>query len=202
MNPANFDAAYPELKGMEGGYANNSNDAGGETYGGIARNFWPNEPLWPIVDRYKAQVGRDAKALNKLLAADPEAQAMLKNFYRRNFWDAMRCDELDHAVAMEMLDLGVNAGVGTAVRSLQDLLDIMNKQGSLWPDLPGRGKMGDLTIAAVQAFAKNYSWSALADLMNLMQAKHYIECCQKRSQNEEFAWGWLERRVLAHIRKQ
>lgn len=38
---ADFDKAHLEVMGNEGGYANNPVDAGGETYKGIARKFWP-----------------------------------------------------------------------------------------------------------------------------------------------------------------
>ena len=37
---ANFEEAYKKTSDFEGGYVNDEDDAGGETYRGIARNFW------------------------------------------------------------------------------------------------------------------------------------------------------------------
>ena len=38
---ADFNDAFDETMGHEGGYVNDSNDAGGETYRGISRRFNP-----------------------------------------------------------------------------------------------------------------------------------------------------------------
>ena len=44
---AEFEQAYAPLRGFEGGWCNDVGDAGGETYGGIARNFFPHWQGWP-----------------------------------------------------------------------------------------------------------------------------------------------------------
>ena len=39
-----FKKAYEPVRQWEGGWCNVEGDRGGETYAGIARNFWPD---WP-----------------------------------------------------------------------------------------------------------------------------------------------------------
>src|ERR1035441_4044145 len=54
LKVADFNAAHQQVMGNEGGYANNPADAGGETYKGIARKFWPQWCGWKYVDGVKA----------------------------------------------------------------------------------------------------------------------------------------------------
>ena len=46
-----FNSAFQITMGNEGGYANNPADSGGETYKGIAKNYWPNWEGWTAVDQ-------------------------------------------------------------------------------------------------------------------------------------------------------
>ena len=48
-----FEPAFKLLILHEGGYANNKNDIGGETYRGIARNYWPKWVGWKLIDHIK-----------------------------------------------------------------------------------------------------------------------------------------------------
>jgi lysozyme family protein len=57
MNQAVFDIAYKIVISSEGYYANNPADPGGETYAGIARNFYPYFSGWPVVDTTKYASG-------------------------------------------------------------------------------------------------------------------------------------------------
>ena len=51
---ADFDLAYAPVAKWEGGWTHDSGDKGGETFRGCARNFFPNEPIWPVIDREKS----------------------------------------------------------------------------------------------------------------------------------------------------
>src|SRR2546426_796362 len=51
---ADFDYALTQLLKVEGGYANDPRDPGGETYKGISRVFWPNWSGWPLIDAAKS----------------------------------------------------------------------------------------------------------------------------------------------------
>ena len=43
---ADFKVAFAKTIRFEGGYVNHKADKGGETYKGIARNFWPKWKGW------------------------------------------------------------------------------------------------------------------------------------------------------------
>lgn len=48
---ADFKTAYDITSGLEGGYVNDTNDLGQETYKGISRRFWPHWDGWQHIDR-------------------------------------------------------------------------------------------------------------------------------------------------------
>lgn len=54
---AAFQPAFEILSKNEGGYVNNPLDQGGETYRGIARNFYPNWAGWAYIDMIKTRFG-------------------------------------------------------------------------------------------------------------------------------------------------
>ena len=118
--------------GNEGGYANNPDDAGGETYKGIARKMHPIWPGWRIIDDIKSlsivqpRYGTPEycswdKFLNSNLAALNGLQADVVSFYKANFWDANRLGEITtEAVAAWIYDTWSMPGrAGSCGRSWQ-----------------------------------------------------------------------------------
>lgn len=106
---AKFEIAYAITKKHEGGYANNSNDNGGETYAGIARKFWGNHPehskIFVLVDNYKP-----LKWNQKI--NDPELNKLIANFYYKEFWiKQARGHEINNQdIANFIFDFTVNSG--------------------------------------------------------------------------------------------
>lgn len=150
---AKFEIA-DKLTGInEGGYANDPDDRGGETYAGIARNFWPKWLGWRYIDQYKKDyITARAKGLTELTLAKwvnssamvqgQPVKELVKEFYRVNFWELNRLGELDcQQLANTVYDFGVNSGKGRAARFLQEVI------GGLDPD----GIIGRKTIDATNA---------------------------------------------------
>lgn len=135
---ADFLTASKITGGNEGGYANNPDDAGGETFAGVARKFWPSWRGWPIIDEYKANHG--LKGINSLLTNPIMIQAINK-FYKDNFWDVNKLDLVtNQQIANNVYDCGVNSGTGYAAKVLQ----VASK-------VTVDGVVGSGTIAAVNA---------------------------------------------------
>lgn len=112
----NFDDAFKDLIGHEGGYIHHPRDPGGETKYGITRRSYPNEDIRGMtLDRAKA-------------------------IYRRDFWDAVRGDEMPYPVAFNVFDGAVNSGVRTSARWLQQAVGTR-------PD----GIIGPITMTAIHA---------------------------------------------------
>lgn len=95
---SNFDRAFIELLGHEGGYSNNPNDPGGETNWGITI----------AVARENGYVG-PMKDMDRSVA---------KMIYAKKYWLPV-FDDLPYEVAFQVFDAAVNSGVGQAVRWLQ-----------------------------------------------------------------------------------
>lgn len=114
-----FDQAFHLLLGHEGAYSNHPNDPGGETMWGVtiavARAYGYTGPMRELpVDTAKA-------------------------IYRRDYWDAVRADELPAALRYPLFDAAVNSGVGQAVRWLQRALMVADD-----------GRLGPITLRAAQ----------------------------------------------------
>lgn len=186
---ANFLEAYNITLGHEGGYANDPDDAGGETYKGIARRYHPSWRGWRIIDNYKNQPNFPSNAYN-----DSDLDVSVKEFYKANYWDVNLLDEFPtQLLANEMFDTGVNMGVGRAAKFLQKSINLLNKNGSLYNDIVEDGVVGPNTLRALQACISYRGESYLYKIMNLLQGNHYIEYMTKSSTQEKYAYGWLKR---------
>lgn len=134
---ANFTIALKKVLKNEGGYANNPNDAGGETYKGISRKNHPTWSGWISIDQIKKA---HPKGFKTILEGTKELQDKVKDFYKRNFWDVLHLDDCaNQELANQCFDMAVNAGVKAGVKILQKTLGI-----------PADGKLGPVTIAAIK----------------------------------------------------
>lgn len=114
----------------EGGYANDPTDAGGETYKGIARNFWPKWTGWAVIDSAKKKEGFPANLKPTNILGDA-----VMNFYRVNFWDKVGGDFIDNqSIADLLVDSAVNEGIKPAVKRAQSIVG-MAQTGVVTPEL-------------------------------------------------------------------
>lgn len=187
---ADFDAAYAATAAIEGGYANRPLDRGGETYRGIARRRHPRWSGWCAIDAAKHAPGFPAA-----LARDPGLARSVKHFYRVNYWDRFHGDEIpDQAVAAELFDTAVNMGIDTAVRFLQQGLDMLNRDQKNYPDIAVDGVCGPRTRATLQRLlALDGKPDNLLCLMNVLQGARYVDLLRRHPEQEEFIRGWLKR---------
>jgi len=186
---ANFNEAYLKTLNFEGGYSNDSDDVGGETYKGVARNYHPSWKGWSLVDGH-----RDSATFKKDLADDEELQQLVKEFYKANFWDVYLLDTFSsQIIANEMFDTGVNMGTSRASKFLQRALNYLNKNEALYDDLVDDGKIGNKTLKALNIILDNGEERLLYKILNILQANHYLEYMTKSPTQEKFARGWFSR---------
>lgn len=187
---ADFLTAFKHTMTAEGGYANNPRDNGGETYKGIARKFNPGWRGWVKVDVAK-RLTQSVAQLNELLGSDEALQADVQDFYKKNYWDVNRLDEVrNQAISCELFDTGVNMGVGVAARFLQEALNLSNRNGQLYADIAVDGKIGSATLATLN---KHPNPTQLYKLLNIMQGERYLDILRKAPAQEVFATTWLNR---------
>lgn len=184
---ADFNRSYAVVRENEGGYANNRNDRGGETYKGIARKYWESWKGWAIIDSYKKHIANFELTLEK----DKELQALVLDFYKSNFWSELRLDNVnDQAIATELFDTGVNMSTTTAATFLQRTLNVLNNQGKSYSDLLVDGKIGEKTIQVLNA---HKSPLRVLKVLNCLQGAKYIAICENNPSQEEFMAGWMNR---------
>ena len=116
-----FEKAYDPVRQWEGGWCHVEGDRGGETYAGIARNFWPGWPGWKTIDGAKQHTSfrSGARAFSRHLDGIPGLRDMVEDWYRTEWWDRMSLGTLPQTLADELFEQAVNLGRGGAVRSLQ-----------------------------------------------------------------------------------
>lgn len=112
---ADFTKAITKVLKKEGGYVNNLDDKGGETYKGIARRFHKDAHMWTLIDRYKNECGGINSTFKKKLDADKLIDNDVKKIYKVNYWDKFKLDTVSNQkVAEQIFDDAVNRGVGAA----------------------------------------------------------------------------------------
>lgn len=164
----NFDAAFERLIGHEGGHSADPKDPGNWTGGrpgagkllgtkyGIAANTYPDLDILALtLDQAKA-------------------------IYRRDWWDKIHADQLPGAVAFQLWDFAVNAGITRAVISLQRAVGVADD-----------GKLGPLTVAAINAMP-------VPDVLARFNAER-LEFYASLSTWPTYGKGWA-RRVAGNLR--
>lgn len=181
-----FEKALAATLTHEGGYANVAGDKGGETYRGISRRYHPDWPGWPIIDGLKARPGFAA-----LIKDNPVLDHEVKEFYRV-LWNDIHGDDFDSQEIAEILfDTAVNSGPTTAVRILQQALNLLNRDGKSWPELTVDGVMGAKTLWSIEQAQED--WKYVVQLMRALRVLLFIKIMTSDPGQEKFARGWLER---------
>lgn len=118
---ANFKKAYEKVVKAEGGYVNDPDDAGGETYLGISRKANPNWKGWTIIDFTKNQYG--TKNITNRLKNNSNLDKLVKSLYKTNYWDVFELDDVpSQTIANQMFDTCVNMGKSTAIGIAQHVI--------------------------------------------------------------------------------
>jgi lysozyme family protein len=186
---ANFDKALPQLLVVEGGYVNDPDDLGGETYKGIARRFNPTWSGWARVDAARSKAGFPAK-----LAKDSVLQSAVRDFYKQHYWDKFQGDAISvQAIADELFDSAVNLGVTRAVGFLQRALNVLNRNGTAYADIVEDGAFGPASLQALASYLRSDPPTYLLKVMGILQGAHYIDLMTRSPVQEKYARGWLQR---------
>ena len=175
------DALIDGLIEREGGYVDHPSDKGGPTCFGITE----------AVARAHGYAGPMRK-----LPRD-EAAAI----YRRLYWLRPRFDQVARRsarIAAELFDTGVNMGPTVATTFLQRALTALNRNGKDYSDLTPDGRIGPLTLHALDAFlaarGKRGGETVLLRALEALQGERYLRLAESRPANEAFLYGWLANR--------
>lgn len=115
-----FEEAFHKLLGHEGGYSNHPADPGGET-------------MWGVTARVAS--GKGYKGAMKDLPLD-----LAKQWYKEDYWNTVRADELPAVLRYATFDACVNSGPRQAILWLQRGVGAVDD-----------GKLGPNTLRAANA---------------------------------------------------
>jgi lysozyme family protein len=177
----NFEDVIDSVLKAEGGYTDDPADNGGPTNYGItqavARANGYDGPMKDLPVSVARQIHR-----NRYIIAPAFDKVSL----------------IDVSIGFKLIDAGVNMGPGKAAMFLQRLLNVLNDQGSRYPDVFVDGRIGDVTLTALRSFLR---WRGVDGTkvmlrgLNAEQASRYIEIAEGNPSQEKFVYGWLLNRV-------
>lgn len=178
----NINKFIDDLIEREGGYVNDPTDRGGETKFGITKATAREHGYKGAMKDLPLEVAR--------------------SIYLSTYWVGPRFNKIEAInpkVAEELLDTGVNCGVNFAKPLLQKALNLLNLQGTLFPDLATDGIYGDKTISALKIYLNKRGKDGelvLLRVLNTMQGNRYITLAEKSMSQEKYMFGWFLNRVV------
>jgi lysozyme family protein len=165
---SNFEKGFKEILGFEGiETTNNPNDKGGLTKFGISQKAFPKVDIRNLT----------------LEGA--------KKIYFDNYWKTplLNLDQYDEKTAIELFDIAVNMGVGTAAMTIQRAVNLMNRNQKDFLNLNVDGRAGDKTVRAYSKVNKEI----LLKVLNGLQFSRYVSIVERDETQEEFFNGWMVR---------
>lgn len=183
---ASFDIAYKTfIQPWEGGYVNNPNDKGGETYAGIARNFHPTWSGWAYIDEIKKSRKIDT---NEKFAS---IQDKVDKFYLLALWEPNNFAQINNQdVANILFDWYVNSGSNAAHTKGAETYgvdEILNRDFGF--KLPTDSKFDSLTIKAINAVDS----TKLYNIIKKERQNFYQTLVKKNPSQSVFLKGWMAR---------
>lgn len=176
------DTMIADIIRIEGGYVNHPADRGGKTKYGITE-----------------RVAR-AFGYNGRMRDLPKSKA--HEIYKMRYYLRPGFDRVAHHsvnVAEKMFDMGVNMGPAVPAKFLQRILNVLNRGGRDYRDIPVDGGIGPLTIHALKAYlarrGMHEGTHVLLKALNALQGAKYIAIAERNPSQEAFMHGWLSHRL-------
>ena len=175
-----FEKALAEVLGVEGGYSDLAADRGGKTN-------------WGVTERLARHYGYIGPMHQLPLG---EAQRI----YKYEFWENRRLQlglvaEVSERAAVEIFEQAVNTGVKLTAMRVQRVLNVLNRDEKLYPDLKVDGWLGRSTRGSLQLLWDEGDEEYLLQWLNVAQGAHYLQLCENDPTQEIFARGWVDKRV-------
>lgn len=148
------------------------------TFMGIYEVANPNWQGWGQV-RAAINAYGDMKKASVALYNDDDLVAQVGKFYKINYWDVMRLDEINsYQKQAEMFIFGVNAGCKNAIKAAQKVVGVTMD-----------GILGAITLAAINAynevsFNKDYDRAEIAYYRAIISANPTLARYER---------GWINR---------
>ena len=178
-----YQEALDHMLQFEGGYANDPDDRGGETFRGVSRKNWPKWAGWKLIDQAKAAGCRSARSINAKFAHDGNMAQLVSEFYRKHFWEPFQPLKAGDRITAKLFDTSVNMGVRRAVKFLQNIVRT-----------PDDGAIGPKTCEAFwEAVSSASDERAFLVTFCDAQARFYKGIIRRTPSQGKYRKGWLRR---------
>lgn len=193
---AKLEISFTKTLGKEGGFTINPNDSGGPT-------------KWGVTESEARSFGYAGNMKDLPIETAHE-------IYRQKYWAIIHGDEIvDQDIADKVFDIAVLLGTPKAQLYVQIACNVMNKRGTLWPDLIIDARIGPVTVSTLNKAVYEFKPEILK-ILNCMKGHWLIMCGLAPSsteallmaqlnelvprpmtsdKNEVFMKGWLHNRV-------
>lgn len=170
MSAQNFDKSLQLILKSEGGFTMNPLDAGnklpdgrqGCTNKGITQASWEEFVGHPVTTN-------DMRNLT---------QEQISRFYKAKYWATAKCDQLPSGLDYAVFDFAINAGVGRAIKTLQQAIGIN-----------ADGLIGSVTLFELARCNAN----SIIDKYSEKKIEFYQELVARKPSQNIFLKGWLNR---------
>jgi len=157
--------------GTGNGYVNDPDDNGGETVSGVTRKNHQALKIWASLDKLSGV------AKKKSYKPTKEEWKEIYQLYYENYYNPLRIEDIvDEQLAIQVFDLGVNAGVNRSAKILQEVVRV--KQD---------GIVGKNTLEAVN------SDKQATESFRERRLKYYNSLAESNSTYQKFLKGWINR---------
>jgi lysozyme family protein len=179
---ANYYLFHGTVAALEGGYQNSTSDKKGNTNSRgemVGTNYGVSAPVYEKWIGYPPSIA-NMKAITPTVA---------KEIFKANYWNKLQASFINsQAVAETLVDHGINAGIVSAAKIIQKVLnDDFNKKLSV------DGGIGSKTLAAINSvnatdLFQSYN-AARIDFYNNLGKPHWINGWIKRVQTISDKFG-------------
>lgn len=154
----NWEKCFAMVLKHEGGFVDHPKDPGGMTNLGVTRANW------------EAYLNRRVTEA-EMRALTPD---VVKPFYKKNYWDKIKGDQLPSGVDYAAYDLAVNSGTAKAAKFLQQIAGV-----------PVDGVIGPRSLEAIKACNPEETIDAFCDMR--------LDFLKGLSTFDTFGKGWTTR---------
>lgn len=189
-----FHEALQHLLTKEGGYVNDPDDLGGETFAGISRKYYPKWEGWQIIDSLKEDYQTDSIHFKDHLTSNNIYNYVI-SFYKNNFWDVLQLAKINNKkISMKIFEMSVNLGIPRSVSIVQSCLNIMNND--IYDQIKVDNIIGPLTINLINEVSKKNKTSLLLKLLTIQQGYIYMKLVQNNPTQKVNLEGWINRLAI------
>lgn len=142
-----------------------------------ANPFWSG---WNTVNGMMHQYG-DMKLVSRKLYDNEYIRSLVEELYKREYWDKAKLDLVNSQhTANEIFIFGVNAGMGVAVKTAQQIVGTLDD-----------GVVGNKTLELLN----NFDESQFDKLYDEREILHYEEIIRENPEKKIYANGWRNRAI-------